>query len=240
MTPMPSRRKTTRGTVLVGQRERNSLTAHVTDIFTDIFEEPLTDQERDDLSHLIEEASLEAYLGRCEDVARAVLAQHGLPTDLRGVQVAPRKIKIKIKNVTAMVADRPHSEEWFAAWIIFYAEAVRQHVERGNPSDAAWAALRLQRHVDFAFFKFGWESDTLRGQAQREATSRGGRATGRGQVHDKWQKMADQVWARKPELSRSGVAHIIADKIKKTPGLTSFCAKPDTISRRIEKKLGRN
>ncbi len=238
MTLMPIRRKTTRGTVPVGHRERQSLTAHV----TDTFEEPLTDQERDELSHLIEEASPEAYLGRCEDVARAVLARHGLPTDLRGVQVAPRKIKIKIKikNVTAMVADRPHSEEWFAAWIIFYAEAVRQHMERGNPSDAAWAALRLQRHVDFAFFKFGWESDTLRGQAQREATSRGGRATGRGEVHDKWRQMAGEVWKEHPDWSRSDVAHTVAKRIKKTPELAKFCAEPDTIRRRIEKKLARN
>lgn len=172
-----------------------------------VFTEPFLEEERGELQKLVESNTLEARLDRIEAGAREILAQAGLPTDLGGVELAPGKIR----SVLAMVAEKPHSEEWFAAQILKWASAVCHNVNRGKADGAAYAALNLGILVEMAGMKVAWEQDALRGQKVRKSAGKGGRTkAGTSQrIWAEWRKRAAEIRAKHPDWPTLRVAQQI-------------------------------
>lgn len=201
-----------------------------------VFTEPLLGEERGELQKLVESNTLEARLDRIEAGAREILAQAGLPTDLGGVELAPGKIR----SVLAMVAEKPHSEEWFAAQILKWASAVRHNVDRGNAEGAAYAALNLGDLVEMAGMKVAWEQDALRGQKVLKSAGKGGRTKAENsqrirEARAEWRKRAAKIRARHPDWSESCVAQQIRRNLLREGATEELDRSFHTIRRYIAK-----
>ena len=138
---------------------------------TSEFTEPLTEGDNELLAQIFQDESVENWLAHAEAVAGKVLGKAGLPSDLNARQTAPGKIETAI----AMVADRPHSEEWWAAHILLRCAGVRSLIRKKNMEIAVLAALHLGEFTRTAALKFSWERDAIRGRDVRAGASKGGK-----------------------------------------------------------------
>lgn len=70
---------------------------------------------------------------------------------------------------------------------------------------------QLGRLVEQYFWRFRFEGAAMTGLAGRDAASAGGKAKARlhRDQHASWQKAAEEIWKRRPKLSKTAVAEII-------------------------------
>ena len=174
---------------------------------TATFTELLTEVDNELLARILQGESVEDWLARTEAVAGEVLEKAGLPSDLKGRKAAPGKIE----TVIAMVADRPHSEEWWAAHILLRCAGVRSLIRKKNMEIAVLAALHLGEFTRTAALKFSWERDAIRGRNVRAGASKGGK--GRAQKYradrEDLRRRASEKRLRRPGMSTSSIAESI-------------------------------
>lgn len=115
----------------------------------------------------------------------------------------------------------PDSPIGFAARVIEIVEGLRDRLrdaaERGSYEEVRSIneALLLREASLALWLEFVEGPDIASSRARREVQQEGGRARG-GQVsgeakvrHEVWQSAADEIWARKPELTKQAVARAI-------------------------------
>ena len=226
---------------------------------TTSYDFPLTEDEMNELRRETDGNSLTVILDRYEEAASEILRTAGLPDHMGPFLVhddgtweeftdemraksnrfsAPSPDEtFQISLVTQFVRDIPLTLEWRAAQILKWCDAVRQFLSKNDAKNAAYAAISLHDHVAKALLIDTLEPDVIRGRnnarCMREIahTHNELRNTDRAKSWAQWQKVADQIWKRKPRLTKMAVAVIIRHEL----GIDDSV---NTIRRRIEKKIG--
>jgi len=213
------------------KKVRKGLTGHV-EISVSA---PFGEEEIEEVNRMFETIyNLDKALEEIRLIASKVLASAGLPTDWSHVMVGPDgKWRPHRKGehpqpkpgwtytfVTGLVKDRPYTEEWFAAQSLSSIEMIRGHIERGEARNAAFAGLQLGNLVRTAVLKFRWEKHAIVGINVRKGGKKGGEEKADAEKdsirrkHEAWQKIADEIWKKRPDLSKAAVAKLIEGRSK--------------------------
>jgi len=183
---------------------------------------------RTELKRYVAESGVEATLHEYERVAKAILGEAGFPDHMGPFGIDPDGARHDLKDkptekplpgwkycaLTELLRGRELEPEWRSAQILFWCNAVRSHLKKGNARDSVWASLRLQSQIERLMFSEIFERDTLSGRKARHGAARGGasRAAGKKLRNALWAQEDSDLLSSSPHLSASARARIIAKR----------------------------
>ena len=185
---------------------------------------PLSGDENAELADEFKGSTVEAFLSRAEEWARAALTAAGLPDHLEAVRRdakgrwfddLPKKNRMDvlkpgetIATLLSLVEDRPHhSPEWLAARVLRFAVRTRYHTELGNSRDAVWSAIHLVQAISLTNFKMDFERLLSVGIKVIESASESGKETrsDRQKRDERWCSDAQRIREQHPKWSHEGI-----------------------------------
>ncbi len=121
-----------------------------------------------------------------------------------------------------IAADRLYEKPWYEYHAIRFMQWMKpEMLEVGNHKTlplifaSSWSG-KLGRLVEQYYWKFRFEKAAMTGLSSRQGASTGGKAKARLHLaeHSAWQKEATDIWASRPELSKTAVAKAIKTRLR--------------------------